>query len=82
MLQLIIIVSALVAISVLLLGINIFVFGRKFPETEVGKNKHMIKLGLRCPHCEERIRYRRLVPVRINPKNLQPDWKEIQRFYR
>jgi hypothetical protein len=78
MLQLIIIVSALVAISILLLGINIFVFGRNFPETEVGKNKNMIRLGLRCPQCEERIRYRKIKPVKINLKTLQPDWGTLK----
>jgi hypothetical protein len=79
MIQLLIIVSAVVALSILLLGINIFVFGRKFPETEVGKNKNMIRLGLRCPHCEERARYRKLKPVRINLKNMQPDWGMMKR---
>ena len=74
MLQLLIIVLALVALSILLLGINIFVFGRKFPETEVGKNKNMIRLGLHCPQCEERTRYRKLKPVKINMKTLLPDW--------
>jgi len=78
MLQLLIIVSALVAISILLLGINIFVFGRKFPETEVGKNQHMIRLGLRCPQCEERTRYRKLKPVKINLKTLHPDWTVLK----
>jgi DNA-directed RNA polymerase subunit RPC12/RpoP len=78
MLQLFFIVSALVALSILLLGINIFVFGRKFPETEVGKNKNMIRLGLRCPQCEERIRYHKVKPVKINPKTLKTDWTVLK----
>lgn len=78
MIQLILIASVIVAIALLLLGINIFVFGKKFPETEVGKNKNMIRLGLRCPHCEERSRYRKLRPVKINFETLQPDWKAIR----
>jgi hypothetical protein len=78
MLQLLLIVSALVGLSILMLGINIFVFGRKFPETEVGKNKDMIRLGLRCPQCEERSRYRKLQPVKLNLKTLQPDWTIIK----
>ena len=78
MFQLLIIVSALVALSIMLLGINIFVFGRKFPETEVGKNKHMIRMGLRCPHCEERNRYRKLRPAKFNIQTLQPDWKMMK----
>lgn len=79
MLQLILIVSVIVAVSLILLGINIYVFGRRFPETEVGKNKNMIRLGLRCPHCEERARYRKLKPVKVNFNKLQPDWKAINR---
>jgi hypothetical protein len=79
MLQLIIIVSVAVGFSILLLGIGIFVFGRQFPETEVGKNSNMIKLGLRCPQCEERKRYRKLKPVRIHLKTLQPDWNQLKR---
>jgi len=79
MLQLILIASALVALSLLLLGINIYVFGKKFPETEVGKNQNMRRLGLSCPSCEERANYRNLRPVRINVKTLKPDWKEIHR---
>lgn len=78
MLQLIIIVSALVGLSLLLLGINIFIFGRKFPETEVGKNRHMIQLAIRCPHCEERKMYKKTRQVRINFKDLQPDWSIIK----
>jgi hypothetical protein len=78
MLQLLLIVSALVGLSILMLGINIFVFGRNFPETEVGKNKNMIRLGLRCPQCEERIRYRKIKPVKINLKTLVPDWGTLK----
>lgn len=75
MLQLIIITGALVTVAILLIGINVFFFGRKFPETEVGRNPDMIKLGLRCPKCEERTLYR---PVRqIRFKTLKPDWKVI-----
>jgi hypothetical protein len=78
MLQLIIIVSALVGLSMLLLGINIFIFGRKFPETEVGKNQHMIQLAIRCPHCEERKMYKKARQPSINFKNLEPDWNLIK----
>ncbi len=77
MLQLILIVSVIVAVSILLLGINIYIFGKKFPETEVGKNKNMIRLGLSCPSCEERARYRKMRPVRINVKTLKPDWDRL-----
>jgi hypothetical protein len=78
MLQLIVVAAVIVALSLVLLGINIYVFGKKFPETEVGKNKHMIRMGLTCPSCEERARYRKLRPVRINVKTLRPDWKSLK----
>lgn len=78
MLQLILIVSIIVGFALLLLGINIFVFGRKFPETEVGKNVNMIKLGLRCPQCEERIHYRKMKQRRINFRTLRPDWSVLK----
>jgi hypothetical protein len=78
MLQFIIIVSVLVGLSMLLLGINIFIFGRKFPETEVGKNRHMIQLAIRCPHCEERKMYKNVRQSRIDFKDLQPDWSMIK----
>ena len=75
MFQLIAIVTILVALSLLLLGINIFVFKRKFPETEIGRNKNMIRLGLRCPKCDENKEYRKKIkPADINPKRLKPDW--------
>ncbi len=78
MLQILFITIIIVALAVLLLGINIFVFGRKFPETEVGQNKNMIRLGIRCPHCEERARYRQPKPARLRPSELRPDWKAIE----
>jgi hypothetical protein len=74
MLQLVLIASVIVALAILLLGINIFFFGRKFPETEVGKNPNMIKLGLRCPQCEEKARYKRSKPDKIDYTTLKPDW--------
>jgi len=78
MLQLIVIVTTLVALSLLLLGINIFLFKRKFPETEIGRNKNMIRLGLRCPKCDENKTYRKKTrPADINPRRLKPDWKGL-----
>jgi hypothetical protein len=78
MFELFIIAFVIVALSVLLLGINILVFGRRFPETEVGKNRHMIRLGLRCPQCDEKKQYARPKPVKIDLKNLHPDWPIIK----
>lgn len=54
MIKLLIVVLILVTSAFLLLGMNVFFFRRKFPETEVGKNKDMHKLGLVCPKCEEK----------------------------
>ena len=79
MFQLIVIVTILVALSLLMLGINIFVFKRKFPETEIGRNRHMIGLGLRCPKCEENKAYRKkLRPSELNVKRLKPDWTGLE----
>jgi hypothetical protein len=77
MLHLIVIASVIVALCLVLLGVNIFIFRRDFPQTEVGKNRNMIRLGIRCPHCEERIQYRKFKPVKIKQGNLVPDWKQI-----
>jgi len=78
MLQTLAIVIFLVALAIILLGINIFVFRKKFPETEVGRNENMIRLGVTCPMCEERKSYRKTVrPRDINAGNLRPDWSSI-----
>jgi len=48
-----------VGIALLFLGIRMLIQKNgKFPETEVGKNKEMRKLGLQCARAEE-IRCRR-----------------------
>lgn len=78
MMPVIIISVIVVGISIILLGINILVLGRKFPETEVGKNRHMIRLGLRCPQCEEREKYRKLRPVKVDVKSLRPNWEMLR----
>ena len=80
MLKLLVIVVLVVALAFVLLGINIFLFRRKFPETEVGRNRDMKKLGLACPHCEERKRIRKILkPAGIRPENLKPDWKNLRK---
>ncbi|MCK9305288.1 MAG: hypothetical protein PHP30_06570 [Bacteroidales bacterium] len=51
----IILTLVLVLVSVFLLSFNvIFRKGGKFPETEVGHNRNMRNLGLRCAKSEER----------------------------
>jgi hypothetical protein len=77
MIELFPIVLLIVTLSLLLLGVNILILGRKFPETEVGRNRHMIRLGLRCPHCEEKAMLRKKHPSRINPSLLKPDWQAL-----
>ena len=80
MLKLLGVVVLVVALAFVLLGINIFLFRRKFPETEVGKNRHMKKLGLACPHCEERKQLKKnLKPVSIRPESLKPDWENLNK---
>jgi hypothetical protein len=78
MLKLILIVAILVMISFLLLGINIFLFRKKFPETDIGRNKKMIQLGLRCPKCEELKRHKqKKLPGKIDASKLHPDWSSL-----
>ncbi len=68
---------ALIAFSFLALGIGIF-FRKdgKFPETEVGHNRHMRGLGIVCAKCEERKKWnefkKKQLP-KINPKKLKVD---------
>ena len=45
----------LVAIAFVALGVGVFFLpARKFPETEVGHNRHMRELGISCAKCDER----------------------------
>jgi hypothetical protein len=79
MYQLFVVTIGIVALSVMLIGINVFFFKRKFPETEIGRNKDMIRLGIRCPQCEERKNFRRSKrPAKIHIKNMRPDWNTLR----
>ena len=42
-----------VALSVLLLGVNIFFFHRPFPDGEISTNPEMRKRGIKCAKQEE-----------------------------
>ena len=54
--SLIIISVAIIAIAVFLMSFNIiFRKNGKFPETEIGHNKEMRKMGLMCAKSEEKI---------------------------
>lgn len=65
------IVLAIVLGSFLFLGFNIFFRKKSFPETEIGRNREMRKLGLACPKGEEKRLYGKSKPtVKINPEDL------------
>ena len=53
-----ILILSVILIGIAILGLSITVLLKKdgkFPETEVGHNKDMRKLGLRCAKTDERI---------------------------
>ena len=57
---LILIAIALLGLSVLALAVSMLIRKNgKFPETEVGKNRNMRKLGIRCTKQEEMMRRRK-----------------------
>jgi len=52
--ELFFLVFGLMVIAVIAMGFNVFFRkNKKFPETSVGKNKDMRKLGLSCARSEE-----------------------------
>jgi len=72
MLRLVIIVLVIVILSFVFLGFNIFFRKKRFPETEIGRNREMRKLGLTCPKYEEKQLHRKSKPAaKINPENLK-----------
>jgi DNA-directed RNA polymerase subunit RPC12/RpoP len=74
MLNFIFIVLAVVLISFIFLGFNIFLRHKNFPEIEIGHNREMRKRGLTCPKCDERQLYRKKRPIpKINPEDLTID---------
>ncbi len=65
MMEVILLAIVVVGFSFLALGVNIFFTKKgKFPETEVGKNKHMRELGIYCTKCEEHKNYRKAISKR------------------
>ena len=59
----IVILIAIVLVGCCVLALSISIILRKkgkFPETEVGKNHNMRKLGIRCTKQEEMLRWRQL----------------------
>ena len=72
MLEYLIIVLVVVIASFVFLGFNIFFRRKSFPETEVGRNSEMRKLGLNCPKCDEiKTRRKSKTVIKINPDNLR-----------
>jgi len=58
-------VIVILAISFIGIGFNIFLRNKKFPQTSIGKNKNMAKLGLTCPKSDE-IKCRREIEKRTD----------------
>ncbi|MDO4511762.1 MAG: hypothetical protein Q4B68_08100 [Bacteroidales bacterium] len=54
MVKLVILIIALMAVAVALLGVRVFfVKGGKFPNTHIHSNKHMRERGITCAHDKE-----------------------------
>lgn len=76
--EVVLLAVGLVGFAFLAMGVGIF-FRRNgsFPETEVGKNKHMRELGIYCTKCEEGKKWREAkkkhAAKNINPVNLKID---------
>ncbi|MBN2272974.1 MAG: hypothetical protein JXR41_03395 [Bacteroidales bacterium] len=71
MINILVAALVIVLISFILLGFNIFFRKKSFPESEIGRNKDMRKLGLTCPKCDELKLYRKQKPAKkIDPEDL------------
>ncbi len=82
--EVVLLAIGIVAVSFVALGFNIFfVKGKTFPETEVGKNKDMRRMGIYCVKCEENRKFReakkKLAAKNINPQNLKIDLSAINK---
>lgn len=58
-----IVLAAVVLVAISFIGLGLSIFFRKngkFPENEVGHNKHMRELGIKCARCEEMAKYKRM----------------------
>lgn len=49
------IIISVILLTVVLLGMSVQILSKKkrFPQTSIGKNKHMAKRGIYCVKCEE-----------------------------
>lgn len=79
--EVILVTVLIVGIAFLGIGLNIFFRkGGKFPETEVGTNRHMRELGIKCTRCEELRKYneyKRKLKARINYSTLKLDTTSV-----
>lgn len=67
----------LISLAFIALGVSIFFRkGGKFPETEIGHNKHMKKMGITCVKCEETKKTKKKLIIerlKITPSELKLD---------
>ncbi|OFX83317.1 MAG: hypothetical protein A2W99_12095 [Bacteroidetes bacterium GWF2_33_16] len=63
--KLLFLVIGILSIAFVAIGFNIFFRNKKFPQTSVGKNKDMAKLGLSCAKHEE-VKCRREIEKRTD----------------
>ena len=63
--KLLFLVIGILSIAFVAIGFNIFFRNKKFPQTSVGKNKDMAKLGLSCARHEE-VKCRREIEKRTD----------------
>jgi hypothetical protein len=70
LLELIILVAVLVLVSISLIGFNVFFLKKKFPETHVGHNSNMKKLGITCAKHED-IGKTRTDTRKIDPEDIK-----------
>lgn len=68
----------LLALGLLGMAFNIVFLKKRFPETSVGHNKNLRKLGIKCEKCEEMKRCRPKNNKQQESKNAQlPDFGQI-----
>jgi len=74
--------ALLIGIAFIGLGIRIFFHrDKKFPETEIGSNRNMRRLGISCAAGEERRLWRgkqKKNNTLIDPKKLKIDWNNLE----
>jgi hypothetical protein len=74
-----VILISIIILGIVFIGLGISIFFRKngkFPETEIGHNKHMKRLGITCVKCDEGKKARKRLIIQrqiINPIDLKLD---------